>query len=77
MQDFSTKVAQLREKYLNYSAARTLQGTFGEQGHKGEPYPKLFAGAKTLLKSNLTVQVSDAPPSLSETIRKTIAQQAR
>lgn len=69
--EFTEKVSQLRDSYLKYSAARTLNRTFHEPGYKGDPYRKLFAGAKTILKQDFSVEVSDEP--IPEHIRKALS----
>ena len=69
---FAEKVNQLRESYLNFSAAHTLNRTFHEPGYKGDAYPKIFAGARTLLKSDFSVEVTDEP--VPEHIRKMFAE---
>jgi 20S proteasome alpha/beta subunit len=68
---FTEKVNQLRENYLRFTAARMLNRTFHEQGYKGDAYPKIFPGAKTTLKSDFSVEVSDEP--IPEYIRKAFA----
>jgi 20S proteasome alpha/beta subunit len=58
---FTGKVSQLRDSYLKYSAARTLHRTFNEPGYRGDAYQKIFPGARTILKSDFSVEVSDDP----------------
>lgn len=71
LKEFTEKVSQLRDSYLKYSAARTLDRTFHETGYKGDPYTKLFAGARTIFKENFSVEVSDEP--IPEHIRNALS----
>jgi 20S proteasome alpha/beta subunit len=66
--NFATRVNELRDNYLRYSAARTLSRAFHEAGYKGDPYPKLFAGAKATLRNDRTVEVSEAAPNTLEPV---------
>jgi 20S proteasome alpha/beta subunit len=59
--EFTTRANVLRESHLKYSAARMLNRIFNEPGYKGDAYRKIFAGAKTTLRSDFSVEVSDEP----------------
>ena len=57
--DVMQRIATLREQYLRYSAARSLQRTFGDPTYRGEPYPKIFTGAVTMLMGDGSIQVRE------------------
>jgi 20S proteasome alpha/beta subunit len=69
---FVENVSQLRDSYLRYSAAHSLNRLLHEPGYKGDPYPKLFAGARTIVKGDLSVEVTDEP--IPEHIRKSLSE---
>lgn len=60
--DMMQRIAALREQYLRYSAAHSLNRAFHDPNYRGEPYPKLFPGAVTTVMGDGSVVVKEDTP---------------
>jgi 20S proteasome alpha/beta subunit len=59
LKEFGKKVTELRYSASVFSSAHMLNRTFHDPTYKGEPYPKVFLGAKTTVFGDGSVGVTE------------------
>ena len=61
-QEFIAQLHQFRERYLHYSAERSLNRQLFDKEFRGEPYPKVFPGAIFDVDERRNVTVREESP---------------